>query len=268
MKHLKSSLRDLRQMIDQAVCVKYLTEPILSFDAERSACETRLFMETRDFDIVGVREAGHVVGYVCREELNDGQIRDYLKEFDDRFLLEDAMPMLHALKLLVATRQVFVITLGRVSGIITKGDLQKPPMRMWLFSIVSLLEMQLLRLIKARHPRESWKSLLNGNRLEKAQQILTGRKSRNEAIDLADCLQLADKRTVILKTDGLWQQLGFTSKSACEAQLAEIELLRDELAHSQDIISGRWPQLVELAENTERLLAACEELEKLGGLRL
>jgi hypothetical protein len=71
MKHLKSSLRDLRQVFDRSISVRYLAEPFVSFDAQRHAPEVRTFMEARDFDIVGVRQNGAVVGCVCRADLQE-----------------------------------------------------------------------------------------------------------------------------------------------------------------------------------------------------
>lgn len=83
----------------------------------------------------------------------------------------------------------------------------------------------------------------------------------NEAIDLADCLQFADKRTIVLNSDTLWSALGFPSKNKGKELLEALEHLRDELVHAQDIITGRWPQLVEFAQGAEKLLAAREALQ-------
>jgi hypothetical protein len=55
--------------------------------------------------------------------------------------------------------------------------------------------------------------------------------------------------------------LGCTSKGLGKDLLEELEHLRDELAHAQDIITGRWPRLVELAKTAEQILAACEVLK-------
>jgi hypothetical protein len=106
----------------------------------------------------------------------------------------------------------------------------------------------------------SWRSLISPDRLEKAQQLLQDRKRQNEAIDLADCLQFADKRTIFVKSDRLCDVLGCTSKGVAKDLLEELERLRDELAHAQDIITGRWPRLIELAKTAEQFLAACEDL--------
>lgn len=260
MKHLKSSLRNLRELFDRDVSVKYIAEPFVSFDAPRFASEIRDFMEGKDFDVVGIRQNGLIVGYVERTHLREGTLEQYLMPFEERLLLDESSPILGALELLAGSPRVFVLVMGQVGAIVTKGDLQKAPVRMWLFGIVSLIEMQFLRLIRAAYPQESWKNLISKERLKKAQRLLEDRRRRNEAIDLADCLQFADKRTIILKNAELRNALDST-RNAAKSILEELERLRDELAHAQDIITGHWPGLVDLAQRAEQILEACEELK-------
>jgi hypothetical protein len=261
MKHLKSSLHDLRQVFDRSVSVRYIAEPFVSFDAQRHAPDVWAFMEAKDFDIVGMRQNGTIMGYVHRADLRDGTLEQYVRPFDEQLLLDDWSPLLAVLELLARFLQVFVVVMGEVSGIIMKGDLQKAPLRMWLFGVLSLLEMQFLRLIRTAYPQDSWKGLISEERLAMAERLLLDRKHRNEAIDLADCLQFTDKRTIVLRSDSLRNALGFSSKGKGEELLKALEHLRDELAHAQDIVTGRWPQLVEFAQKAEELLAACEALE-------
>ncbi len=261
MKHLKSSLRGLRELFDRSVSVKYIAEPFISFDAVRLASEVRDFMEDKDFDVVGVRRNGLIVGYVERAQLCEGTLEQHLRCFEEQLLLDESSSILGALQLLAQSPRIFVRVMGKVWAIVTKGDLQKAPVRMWLFGIVSLIEMQFLRLIRAVYPQESWKSMISKERLDKARQLLEDRQRRNEAIDLADCLQFADKRTIILKTAELHSAIGFTSSNTAESILEELEQLRNELAHAQDIITGRWPGLVDLAKKAEQILEACEECE-------
>lgn len=261
MKHLRSSLRDLHQVFDRNMSVRYIAEPFASFDTQRYAPDVLAFMEAKDFDVVGVRQNGAIGGYVRRVDLRDGTLEQYVRSFDEKLLAEDGSPLLEVLELLARFPQVFVVALGEVSGIITKGDLQKAPLRMWLFGLLSLLEMQFLRLIRISYPDDTWKSMITDKRLIMAERLLQDRKRRNESIDLADCLQFTDKRTILLKSDSLRHALGFHSKGEGKELLKALEHLRDELAHAQDIITGRWPQLVEFAQRAEELLAVCEILE-------
>jgi hypothetical protein len=261
MKHLKSSLLNLREVFDRSVSARYIAEPLASFDAQRHSPDVLTFMNGKDFDVVGVRQNGAVIGYVHRSDLLEGTLKEYKKPFDEKLLVEDWSPLLAVLELLVGSPQVFIVIMGEVSGIITKGDLQKAPVRMWLFGVLSLLEMQFLRLIRASFPMDTWKEFISQNRLAKAEEMLQQRKRRNEAIDLADCLQFCDKKTIVLGSDTLRRALGFSSKDEGEELLKAFEHLRNELAHAQDIVTGCWPQLVTFAKKAEDLLEACEALE-------
>ena len=130
---------------------------------------------------------------------------------------------------------------------------------MWLFGLISLIEMQLLRIIRDYYPDDSWKHKISENgRLKKAEDLFEKRRQRNEAIDLADCLQFCDKRDIVLKSDELCRLLGFDSTATCE-QLKSLEDLRNELAHSQDIITGNRPRIVDLVGQAEDILRKCEK---------
>ena len=92
-------------------------------------------------------------------------------------------------------------------------------------------------------------------------KLFTG-YSRNEQIDLADCLQLSDKHRIVIKNNELRKALGLGSFPEANGFLKKIEGLRNDLAHSQDFVSGRWPELVELTTKIEELLIKCESYRK------
>ena len=260
MKHLKSSLHGLRELFDRSVTVRHIAEPIISFDAPSRAADIRAFMDAHDYDAVGVRQDGLIAGYVQRADLSGGTLADHQRAFDPALLLHEATPLSRALEALVASPRAFVVLMGQVGGIVTKGDLQKAPVRMWLFALLSLLEMQFLRVIRGMYPDDSWATLVPADRLDKARALLAERRLRNEATDMADCLQFSDKRAILAKTGRVRDALGFTSKRMADATLLELGRLRDELAHAQDIVAGRWPALATLAREAEVLLARCEEI--------
>mgnify|MGYP005641987019 CR=1 FL=1 len=158
--------------------------------------------------------------------------------------------------------RVFVLDRNRVSGIVTRGDLQKAPVRMLLFGLLTLLEMQLLRLIRIYYLQDSWQKLLKEDRLNSAKERLAERQARNEAIGLADCLQFCDKRVIILKTPEVRESIGLKSKNSGERLLKCAEDLRNKLAHAQDLVTGSsWPAVIDLAKDIEAILKKCEEIE-------
>jgi hypothetical protein len=260
MKHLKSTLDDLHYIFDCSISVRTVAEPLASFDDSRQADEVQAFMAAKDYDVVGLRRNGLVAGYVSRAVLPGAILSDHLMPFEVDIQFDEAAPLLEALLALERSPQIFVTVMGQVWGIVTKGDLQKAPIRMWLFGVLSLVEMQFLRLIRASFPGDSWKSKISPKRVRTAHGLFQKRQRRNEAIDLADCLQFADKRAIISKTQNLRSGLGFRSCKKAEKALKELEELRNDLAHAQDIVTSRWPRLVELAKTAECILSKCEKL--------
>lgn len=200
------------------------------------------------------------MGYARTSDLTSGNLGDYIIEFLPSDLIDETAPLIEAFSSMRQSPRLFVRTLGHVGGIITRGDMQKAPVRMWLFGLISLIEMQLLRIIREGYAGDTWKQYLSEKRLTSAHNLLAERQLRNEAIDLADCLQFCDKRDIVIKSEKLRTGIGLLSKTESKALLEDLEELRNNLAHAQDIITGQWPKIIDLAEQAELLLQRCEEV--------
>jgi hypothetical protein len=259
MKQLKSKLQNLRDLFDRNLTAKWLAEAFKSFDCASDAPMIKAFMEEYDYDVVGVRKNGSVIGYVKRADLKDGVCEKYLVKFNSCEKISETTPLAIILKMFLEHPRLYMVYLNEIVGIVTKGDLQKSPVRMWLFSLISLLEMQLLRVIREFHPRDSWRQCLKECRLKKAQEIFEDRKRKNQNIDLADCLQFCDKRDIILKNENILKLIGDDKKSI-EKLLIQLEKVRDNLAHAQDIITGFWPDIADIVEKTETLIDRLEQV--------
>jgi hypothetical protein len=246
-------------MFERTITMRDIAEPLVSFDEDIGAEAVRRLMEQRDFHVVGVRSKGAVHGYVRRGDLKDKVLKDHLLPFDSSSVCADTDPLIGVFRLLKTHDRAFVNVFGAVGGIVTRGDLQKAPVRMWIFGLVSLLEMHMLRLIRERHPDGSWAEHLTPGRLQKSKKLFTERERRNQAIDLSDCLQMADKGAVFLKNPDLFKILQTTSRQKAQAFFARVEDLRNRLAHSQDILSGNWPSLADLLVEIENVLRRMEK---------
>ncbi len=260
MKQLKSSLQDLKDLFEESITAGRVAEPFASFDSSADAHEVHDFMKQKDFDVVGVRQGGLVCGYVNRYDLGGGKLSKYRVTVLEEDLVTEGTPLIDVFRSLRIRPWVLVAVLREPVGIVTRGDLQKIPVRMWVFGLISLVEMQFLRLIRDHYQEVQWKQMLKPDRLAKAERLLRERKRGNEAIDLADCLQFCDKRDIVLSLDQLRVDLGLESKSSGTSFLTKLERMRDNLAHAQDIMTRRWPEIVDLAERAEMLLEKCERV--------
>lgn len=261
MKHLKSSLANLRELYESSITAKDIAEPFISFDIDSPSANIKRFMDSKDFDIIGIRKEGLISGYVERRELSDNTLKKHIRPFTEEELLSEKASMLEIFRKLSSSSKsaVFVLAFGQVAGIITRGDLQKIPIRMWSFGLISMIEMQLLRIVRAYYPTEEWKTLLTCGRLKKANDVLKERQNENIAIDLADCLQFSDKFKILLGKKEFWQNLSFSSKTSATRFFNDVKKLRDRLSHAQDIITEKWPAIVDLIMKAEQVLDDLEQ---------
>ena len=262
LKHLRSSSSDLRQLFEQSINVREIAEPLASFDADANLAVIRSFMEERDFDLVGVREGGVVTGYALRSDLQGELLATNRLLITSAAILPDRASLLEVFELLRDRGFVIITVSGAAWGIVTRGDLQKAPVRMWLFGLVTLTEMQMLRLVGLCYPNDGWreKDLVSSKRLQQAEELFEIRRQKNEEIGLTECLQLCDKASILGKTGTLLTDLCGTSKAKAEALFRQVEKLRNHLAHAQDIVTEHWPQMVDIVVALEAFLGRCEAL--------
>jgi len=262
MKQLNSSYQDLHRIFRHNITAREIAEPLASFEKEHLASKVLGFMEDRDFDVVGVRDAGVITGYALRDSLrvqSGGIVGDYSQHIAESQVISESDPLLDTLDSMKDSRWVFISFLGNPSGIVTRGDLQKAPMRMWLFGLISLLEMQLLRRIRAVYPNEKWENYLDEKRFEAAKKIFSVRQKGNDSVDLAECLQIGDKKEIFRKSESLFPTVGFKSKSEWKGFMRKVEDLRDILAHSNGIPSESWPENAALVKSIENCLVGLEK---------
>ncbi|HEY5974398.1 MAG TPA: hypothetical protein VIU41_06605 [Geobacteraceae bacterium] len=247
----------LKRLFQEGFSVMDIAEPLASFDAERPAGEVSAFMAAHDYDLAGVRRHGLVSGYVRRTELAGGCCGDHLHPFGPDDLVAETDPLQKVVESLAINNQCFVTVLDRVGAIVTLSDLEKPPMRMFLFGMITIQEMIMTRAINEHYGDGSWRQLVSEGRLAKAVELHRERQRRNQDVDLLDCLQFSDKSQILLKNPDFIRQLGeigLTSRKAALQAAKELEALRNNLAHTQEIIPEGWQRIAIFATRLEYLL--------------
>lgn len=234
-----------------------LAEALLSFDAERPAAKVLETMTRRRLRVVGVREGGATTGYALREDLR--RSRDCggaRRDFEDPEVVASDAPIGDVILALAGRERVFVRAFGSVAGIVTWSDVQKPAARMWLFGVITVVESMFTGLVERLYPDDSWEERVSKGRLEKAQAILDERRRLGVGANarLLDCLQIADKGQILLRSEETRRLLGFPSKDAGERALRRLARLRDNLAHAQDIVGDDGEVIVSLARRLEGVI--------------
>ncbi len=251
---IPSNRTRLKQLFLGGFSALDVAEPLVSFDFESSAFHAGHLMAELDFDAAGVRVAGWVAGYLVRNELKDGTCGKHLRPFESTSMLDENSTFADAIAILDREDRVFIKMLGPVGAIITRSDLQKPPARMWLFGLITILEMAFSELIDEHFDDDDWTDLLSAGRVAKANELLIERRRRNQAVHLSQCLQLSDKGQILIKHEPTRKILGIASVRQGRETIKMIETLRNNLAHAQDIVTTDWIIIVRLAENLDRVL--------------
>jgi hypothetical protein len=244
----------IRRVFTRGFRVRDIAEVFVSVDSTSDTQATAKLMDQNDFDVIGLRKEGRVTGYVRREDLGTGTISDVVRKFTAEQVVSDSDTLAEVVAILTKQPRVFVNLLGHVGGIVTRDDLLKAPVRMWLFGMVTLLEMRFTDVIQAHFEGDTWCEFLSESRVEKARKLLEERQRRNRGLGLIECLQLSDKGQIIAKNENLRVELGIPSRNRAEKIVSMLEALRNSLAHSQDILACDWETIVALSTNLDRVL--------------
>jgi len=256
-------LAELRSLIGSGITAHAVLEPLQSCPADASASKMAKILRQRDFDVAGVQsqQDGAVIGFVTRQSLTNGKVRDHMRPMTADQLISDSTPLPSLLSVLKTRQHTFVLIGPGVRGITTRADLNKPPVRVYLFGLMSLLEMHLGFWIRAVYGEDSWQKKLTDKRLDAATRLQADRRKRNQNVSLVECLQFCDRRDLVTARQDLRDRLCLGTKAQALVLLKRAEDLRNLLAHSQqDLVKGSsWEEVIALVEWVEAVIHRSDE---------
>jgi hypothetical protein len=244
-------LESLLALFGGDVRVKHVMEDLASVDAAGVPRQALAKMKRRSIDALGVLRDGVVVGcYVAGDAT--------WRKLEPEDLITESTPIRHVLPILCRKERLFVLEHDAVRAIVTRSDLHKAPVRLFFYGLATLLESELTGALRRRHVDDRWQAALGPDRLAAAQALWRERRARREEIDLLDCLQLCDKRDLVLADEALRARLGFGAQRRAKAFFKSAEQLRNRLAHGQPVVDeGGWPEVLSLVAEIERCVRAC-----------
>jgi len=127
------------------------------------------------------------------------------------------------------------------------------------------LELHLNSWINHHYEKSGWITEVPGERIREAKRLHEERKGNNQDLTLLECLQLCDKRELLLNSDEFLQKFKFT-KNRFRSLLGRAEKIRNELAHSQNSIIANieWDNFIETIDRAESFLIESDgEVERL-----
>lgn len=257
-----TTFKELQNIFIDNITTKFIYEPIYCCRTNDNAREVKSALEYRDFDVIGVVDKNeNVIGYALREELEGNIINDFTHKFDLKNIVADSTPILGLLNILSINSFSFVLESNKIVGIVTRADVNKPIIRIYIFGIISLFEIHLNFWINDYYINDSWQEKIRENRLLEIMKIFETRKGNNDELTLLECAQLCDKRDILTDSDNFRIQFNF-SKNGFERLLKDVEKIRNELAHSQNSIIANltWERFVNTISNVESFLNNSEKI--------
>jgi hypothetical protein len=258
---LQSAGHSLRRVFLQGFTVMDLAVPLISFDSTADAEQTRRFMQKKKLQIIGVRTDGHVTGVIGLGDIPKtgavGPGRDAMQGL----VLDSSATLAETVTALRDAQRVMVSILGHVGAIVSRTDIEKPPARMWLFGMVTLIEMRYSRMVDVYCPDDSWQEYLSEGRVALARELQAERSRRQQGVDLLSCLQFSDKMQIVARNAELRAKTSFQSRRQVDLVAKLLQKLRNNLAHSQSIVSDDWETIQLLTEHLDIVLEGPPGLE-------
>lgn len=227
------SVQRLSRTFTHSMSALDLAEPLLSLDEDQTTSEARELMVARGVSVLGVRHNGAIVGWVDADVPAVGRLKEAMRTFEKVAILDETEGFEVVLGKLPDAEHVFIEWLGEIAGVITRNDLQKAPLRMWLFGAITLFDMNLTWAIEELYPGDSWQELVSTGRRDKAIALHAERRRAGSDCRMVDCLQIKDKSDILLKDKENMSVLGFSSRNEADRAARDVEKLRNHLAHAQ-----------------------------------
>jgi hypothetical protein len=247
----------LSRTFSQSFSAVDLAEPLLSLDDSQPVTAAADLFRAQGVGVLGVRRAGAVVGWVRSEDLGgSGTLGDCLNEFQDAEVFSDQAGLVAILSALSKAEPVFLEWLGEITAVITRRDLQKPPLRMWLFGAITILDTNMSWAIEELYPGNAWQDQVSKGRWEKAAFLQGERQRHGTDCRMVDCLQIKDKADILAREPACLTLLGLASRREMERFTRDVEKLRNHLAHAQLLEAGDLATAVRLASFIDAILSA------------
>ncbi|RMG60164.1 MAG: bifunctional (p)ppGpp synthetase/guanosine-3',5'-bis(diphosphate) 3'-pyrophosphohydrolase [Gammaproteobacteria bacterium] len=239
--------RRTERLFNEVFSARDIARPLISFDLDMAPEEILDAARHHHSPVAGLRSHGLVDAYLRRDDLERMGSDAPIRPIRSSQILAGDTSLPEVIQVLARHDYCFITTYGAINGLVSRAEMEQPLVRMWLFGMITMLEMRFTDLIRQRWPEEAWTDLISQGRLQKARALLAERQERGHDTDLLDCLQFADKGQLVVRDPDYRTQLNIESRTDGNRAIRELESLRNHLAHSQPITASDWTQVIRMA---------------------
>jgi CBS domain-containing protein len=240
---------------DQFTVSHVLVTEIESCTTEDSFEHILSRMRENNYDVMPIMDDGKTKGYVEKEALektNDLQSAIKLIALDK--IVSSNTRITEMFDLFKTSRFFFVLEGNKEVGIVTYSDMNKGPVRAWLFLLVSKLEYLLIERIKKWYADPNlWLRKLSARRQAKIQRTFQNKRKANVDTSYEDCLNLGDIIAIVESDEVLRSRFGYKSRSSCSKEIGGLENLRNCIMHPSDSLISSYEDIWRVKEKTIRL---------------
>lgn len=189
-----------------------------------------------------VRDNQRIVGYLTfDDEFNPGDrksVGELANPLTPDQIVPVSTPILDMLPLFEKHFFFFALDRNDITHVVSFMHLDKLPVKLCFFSLFMELESGMLkRLTHNTLDAERYLRYLSSTRLEKAKQLCKLKYKRETAERLLLCTTFIDKMNIFQSDDDLSKCLPFRSKSEGDRFFSTVEKMRNQIAHSDSILS-------------------------------
>ena len=166
---------------------------------------------------------------------NKQTVQKFFQPISEKLIIGGNSSIIDFIKNIEDEPYKLVISKNKVSGFVTFSDLQKIPVRVSIFSLITELEIAISKFISNKFDDDDdWIKLLSKGRKEKIDLKISQIKQNDNFVSKIIFTELSDKLDIILKLK-LLKLSGKTQKK----QFEEITKIRNKVAHSSDYADSR-----------------------------
>ncbi|WP_444685473.1 hypothetical protein [Alkalicoccus luteus] len=257
---ISPNYNQLLTLLDDGVTVNHIAEPLNTIDIRTPKGHTIGIMEQNNYDLIGVTKEEKVIGYIEYDK-SDNSVLGPIMNFQSIDLISANTPLSLALTIISVQKRIFILDKNNVASIATIADLEKPPVRMMIFSILNLLETELTYLIHTHVYEADYSKYINDINYAMAKERYNEKQLKNQEISFVWYFTFTDKINIIKRNENLLAILNFSSKTQYTKMTSSLIDLRNEIAHARPF-SFDWNKIGNYINNMRDLIKICEGNKK------
>lgn len=211
----------------------------LSYDTPPSTAAE--WLETNGYDAAPIQKQGDAVGYIHVDDVTvedaGDTLEDHLTPLTIEYMMSGDAAFEDVLDALIEDPVYFLGGHSRITGILTRADLNTAPVRIYLFDRITYLEEHLRELVLENAP--DWRQTpVTVDELDDIEDRYTDAQAANVELDEIHYAQFSTLNTIVSNVEACWQGCGFSTKGQAESRLHEIKDLRNDVAHANLLVEN------------------------------